>query len=69
MKISDMLRGKQVLDVLSNGRILQIRCEGGVELSIAWVDDANNPIAGRPVLVDHGIRILMPSGDAIARGR
>lgn len=56
--VTRVLRGKRVAEVLTNGRVLQIRCHDGTEVSIAWVDDNGAPINGKPTAALYGHRLL-----------
>lgn len=56
--LTQRLRGKKVAAVLSNGNVLQIRCEDGSEIDVAWLDDRGLPIRGRPALYTSGARLL-----------
>ncbi len=49
--------GKTLAAVLTNGHVLQLRMTDGSELSIAWADDHGNPIKGKPVLAQSGVRL------------
>lgn len=49
--------GKTVAAVMTNGHLLQLRMTDGSELSIAWADDTGQPLKGKPVLVQAGVRL------------
>lgn len=65
--ITRRLRGKKVVEVLTNGHLLEIRTEDGGCITLAWLDDNGRPLKGKPAVYKHGIRLAAGPGfqDAI----
>lgn len=57
MDITARLRSKRFAHATTNGHILRITMEDNSELDVMWVDGNGVPIKGKPVVVNHGVRL------------
>lgn len=58
MDITARLRGKRIAAVMTNGNTLRITADDGTEIDVVWADDNGRPLKGKPVIVNHGLRLV-----------
>jgi hypothetical protein len=57
MDITRLLRGKKVAHVTTNGHILRLTTDDGVDLDVVWLDDNGVPMKGKPAVYSRGPRL------------
>lgn len=57
--------GKVLAEISTNGEVLRITCSDGTDVGVVWVDDGGNILKGKPLLVQHGIRLKVKDPHAI----
>lgn len=58
MDLTARLRGKRIAEVLTNGHVLKIVTDDNVEINVVWVDGNGEPMKGKPVVAQHGPRLV-----------
>lgn len=58
MDITARIRGKRIAHVTTNGHILRLTTEDGVDLEVVWLDDGGRPLKGKPAVISHGPRLV-----------